>query len=948
MATESRVQIDKLSESNFGTWKRRIRALLLSKGMAGVISGADEDKDKSDIVMGIIQLYLSDYHLNMADGVATGKALWDKLENTFMAKNTARLLLLRQQLTNLKKEPTETMTEYIARVMDISSNLEAVGHKPEASALTLPVLAGLPKEYSMLITILGTSKDEHTLEEILPMLLQVEQQIINEQETIPIYAMRNMSMNDRRQPRNHRQRFQQQNQQPHAQRRGNSGTSGKRRIPGRCFYSDKLGHLQIDCRTRLADERRTGQRTGALAQKPAGNEWIIDSGATKHLTPYKEQLLNYRSVAPNTGVVFVYGQQAAALGEGDLVLQVKTGNSVTGVRLRNVLHVPEATVSLFSTRQAIATGAEVNFSGNKCFVTLRDQVFLEGISQADGLMVINQAGHQAAFAMAAAASTKETPELWHRRYAHLGYDNLFKLRDNDMVSGISVPAQDFKQQQQEKPFCEACTLAKHHRLPFPHSGSSSSAPLELMHMDVCGPLQVPSPDGSVYLATFTDDYTRLTHVVPLKHKSEVPAAVKATVVLWENQIGRRLKTVRTDRGREYVNSDLQGWFSSKGGPTYSTDSEAAEEATQETQQTAEVHNVSSLIAESSAQDSEQSRYPQRQRKPPAQIYKAQAAQASTPEEPQAYADALQAPDSAQWKLAMDEEMASLQENSTWTLEQQPIGVTPIPVRWIYKVKRDALGNIERYKARLVAKGFMQKEGIDYNEEYAPVSKHTTLRTLLALVASGDMELHQLDIKTAFLNRELEETIYMQQPEGYAEGGPNMVCHLKKSLYGLKQAPRAWHTRLKQELENMGFTASAADPGLFTAQLKSGKVYVLVYVDDILVGAKSLTDIQHVKDRLTGVFKVRDLGEAKYFLGMSVDRNRQARTLKMTQERLATELVSKYGMKEGKTKSTPMSTSVKLVQTTQDAALDKEAYGYSELVGSLLYLSVCTMAQDTFE
>ncbi len=236
---------------------------------------------------------------------------------------------------------------------------------------------------------------------------------------------------------------------------------------------------------------------------------------------------------------------------------------------------------------------------------------------------------------------------------------------------------------------------------------------------------------------------------------------------------------------------------------------------------------------------------------------------------------------------------------------------------------------------------MQKEGIDYNEVFAPVSKHTTLRTLLSLAAAEDLELHQLDIKTAFLNGDLEETIYMQQPEGYAEGGPNMVCHLRKSLYGLKQAPRAWNTRLKQELEGMGFTASGADAGLFTAQYKGSNIYILVYVDDILVAAKNLADINHIKARLTAIFDVRDLGEAKYFLGMSLDRDRQARILKMTQERLATELVHKHGLKEGRTKSVPMSTSIRLVQAEEDQLLDREEYHYSELVGSLLYLSVCT-------
>ena len=318
-----------------------------------------------------------------------------------------------------------------------------------------------------------------------------------------------------------------------------------------------------------------------------------------------------------------------------------------------------------------------------------------------------------------------------------------------------------------------------------------------------------------------------------------------------------------------------------------------------------------------------------------------AASAIDTEEPSSHEEAISAPDAAQWKLAMDEEIAALAENSTWTLQEKPAGVKPIPVKWVFKIKRGALGNIEHYKARLVAKGFMQREGIDFNEVFAPVSKHTTIRALLALAAAEDMEVHQLDIKTAFLNGELEETIYMQQPQGYGEGGPNTVCHLHKSLYGLKQSPRAWNTKLKQELESMGFIASEADPGLFSAQYKAGTVYVLVYVDDILVVAKNLADVQSVKDKLGEAFKITDLGEAKYFLGISLDRDRQARTLKMTQERLATELVGKYGMKDSKVKSIPISPSIRLLKATEGNTLDKDAYRFSELVGSLLYLSVCT-------
>jgi hypothetical protein len=135
-------------------------------------------------------------------------------------------------------------------------------------------------------------------------------------------------------------------------------------------------------------------------------------------------------------------------------------------------------------------------------------------------------------------------------------------------------------------------------------------------------------------------------------------------------------------------------------------------------------------------------------------------------EPQTYEEPLAGPDAELWRRAMDEEFASLLENGTWELEKLPDGFKALPMKWVYKITRDANGNIERYKARLVAKGYLQKQGVDFEEVYASVSKHTTLRALLADVAARHMELHQLDVKTAFLNAELEEEIYMQQAQGY--------------------------------------------------------------------------------------------------------------------------------------------------------------------------------------
>ena len=153
------------------------------------------------------------------------------------------------------------------------------------------------------------------------------------------------------------------------------------------------------------------------------------------------------------------------------------------------------------------------------------------------------------------------------------------------------------------------------------------------------------------------------------------------------------------------------------------------------------------------------------------------------------------PLSARKVYSVPDSADNMAANDTWTLEEAPPGVRAIPVKWVFKTKRNVDGNVERYKARLVAKGFRQLEGVDFTEVFAPVSKHATLRALLARVAHHDMELHQMDIKTAFLNGQLEEEVYVEQPPGYAGGGAGKVCRLHRALYGLKQAPRAWHKRL---------------------------------------------------------------------------------------------------------------------------------------------------------
>jgi len=286
-------------------------------------------------------------------------------------------------------------------------------------------------------------------------------------------------------------------------------------------------------------------------------------------------------------------------------------------------------------------------------------------------------------------------------------------------------------------------------------------------------------------------------------------------------------------------------------------------------------------------------------------------------------------------------MRSLEANSTYTLEPTPPGVKVLPTRWVFKKKVGGDGEV-KFKARLVAKGFAQQEGVDYTEVYAPTGKHTTLRTLVSMVATGDWELHQLDITTAFLNGPLEEEVWVTQPEGFQKYGNEVSCRLHKALYGLKQTPRAWYTALKGALEKMGWKAGQADSALFTRETAVGLVVMLVYVDDILVASRSLGEVQRAKRELLERFAGRDLGEAGVYLGIEIVRDRAERTITLTQRANAAALVEKFGMGEAKGKSTPLDLGMKLSKV--GPAMEWDGGGknpYAEMVGSLLYLSNCT-------
>jgi hypothetical protein len=211
-----------------------------------------------------------------------------------------------------------------------------------------------------------------------------------------------------------------------------------------------------------------------------------------------------------------------------------------------------------------------------------------------------------------------------------------------------------------------------------------------------------------------------------------------------------------------------------------------------------------------------------------------------------------------WCKAMDAKLQALEENQTLILTDLPLGKDTMDCKYVYKIKRNSDGSMERLKVRLVVKGYTQQESIDYHQTFSPLAKMVTVRCLLSVVAVCGWHLHQFDVNNAFLHGDLEEKIYMRKPSGYNKGTARQVCKLLKSLYGLKHAIRQWYTKLTSCLIDFGFTQSNTDNNLFTMSTSTSFTALLVYVDDIILASSSMTNIVAVKDCLHDKFKIKDL------------------------------------------------------------------------------------------
>ena len=568
MAELDKFVVERLGDDNYPTWAPKMKWMLVSKDLwAAVGDAAHEGSAKAQALIG---LHVRDQHVRMVMDSANAKAAWDALQALFAAKSSARRLALKRDLNSLQLESGESVSQYVARARDLRDFLAAAGSEVADDELIMSLLAGLPDDYSMLVTALTTRTQELEMADVLASLLQFEQQVRRAAE--PGWGQQQLGSQATKMRRRRSWQTGGVAAAPKGeQMRGSGrGSTGGSRAGLKCHYCGKLGHFKADCHKRKEDERRRlgpptrGPSAGVAlsAVQPAAstakqNAWVLDSGATSHMTGNRALLCEFAESTHEVKVTYGNGQTAIVGGVGSA--HIRTAEVPGGILLRKVLYVPEATYNLLSVPQAVKSGAEVLYSNSACQIRVGNSVVAQASIGADGLCYL---GGSSSDESALVSKAAETAALWHRRFGHLGYENLARMVTDSMVTGISVSASEFSEG--SKRVCEPCVMAKQHREPFPQSSSSSTQPLQLVHMDVCGPIQTPSLGRSSFFCTFLDDYSKLSVVQPVARKSDVAAVTRDVFQQLETLVGSKVRTVRTDGGGEYVNAEMDALFRSKG------------------------------------------------------------------------------------------------------------------------------------------------------------------------------------------------------------------------------------------------------------------------------------------------------------------------------------------------------------------------------------------------
>jgi hypothetical protein len=1085
-------------------WSIKVKTLLKSQelwdlvehGFIDILEPNEEEleklratKKKDAKALFILQQAVHETIFSRIAAATTSKQAWTILQKEFQGDSkviVVRLQSLRRDFETLIMKNGESIADFLSRAMAIVSQMRSYGEQISDEIIVAKVLRSLTPKFDHVVAAIEEAKDLSvlTIDELMGSLQAHEVRINrslekNEEKAFQVKeTTTKLGENDR--PANGgRGRGGFRGGRAHGRGNGRgrgrlSNEQGNTKTSIQCYHCKRYGHIKADCwykdqKMNFATEN--GEEANKLFMAcndtncKTSDLWFVDSGCSNHMTGTKSL---FQELDETKKITVQLGNKKEMQVEGKGTVGVDTSHGKVKT-LDNVQFVPNLGYNLLSVGQLMAGGYSIVFDNDACVITNKKSGKKVHVSMTPNKMFPLDVSTMQNFALA--ASTKDDSKLWHLRYGHLNMKGLKLLSVKGMVFGL--PKIGFLD------LCEGCIYGKQTRHSFPIGKAwRASKCLELIHADLCGPMQTKSLGGSRYFLLFTDDYSRMSWLYFLDNKSETFEQFQKFKALVENQSGCHIKVLRTDRGGEFTSSEFnlfceengirrelttphtpeqngvaerknrtivemarsmlqarglsnqfwaeavatsvyllnlsptkavlnktpyEAWYGRRPNVShlrvfgcvayalvnsqarqkldeksekcifigYCTQSKAyrlynplndkvlirrdvifdekaswdrnEQQVQQEipvplgTSQDEEQESTPTPTPTNSSTDLESIslRRSTRISKPNPKYtndFYASCHFALAVSDPQQYGEAAE---KEEWQKAMLEEVKSIEKNGTWEMVDLPEGKNAIGLKWVFKTKFAADGSLQKYKARLVAKGYAQQYGIDFEETFSPVVRFETVRLVLALAAQLQWPIYQFDVKSAFLNGDLHEEVYVTQPEGFIkEGNETKVYKLKKALYGLKQAPRAWYSKIDGYFQEKGYMRSENEPTLYVKKEGNDFIIVCLYVDDIIYTSSSTYLVDEFKTQMMNEFEMSDMGLLHYFLGLEV--YQVEGEIFLSQKKYARDLLDKFGMLNCKPATTPMNMNEKLQQEDGEELVD--ARRFRSLVGGLIYLT----------
>ncbi|GJZ41320.1 zinc finger, CCHC-type containing protein [Tanacetum coccineum] len=835
----------------------------------------------------LYQAFTEDVILQVA-GCKTAKELWESLKKRHVGEEKvqqARLQSLMIGFQTLQMKEDDTVDAFTAKLNGYATKAKELGKTLDESLLVRKLLDSTPDKFIQIVASIEQTSDldDITLDEITGKLKAFEEIIklrkggqVESQENLLFahgeHSRRGRRFGNRRGRSNFSRGNWQRNRNKYDSKEEGSTHKGKSNRNKRewdmskiqCHKCGKLGHFRKNCK-----ESSTTQEQSNLILEYEEPSLLMATHETEH----KEILLNEGQIQPGK-----YATTDASIWNHEQKI------------VSDVYYIPNLKSNILSLGQLTEIGCKIIMDGNKLTLYDKNKKLLMKVERSKNRLYNIRLQIEAPICLL--ANVDNQAWLWHARLGHLNFDDINKMTRR------------------------------------------SKNPLDLVYGDLCGPISPATHSEKKLIFLLVDDCTRFMWAYFLTSKDQAFDTFKEFRQQIETEIRLKLRMLRTEKWslcqitiphlrklyarsipmvylgveedqkhtdymiqKEKGNNGLAGMLSLcfvvegvDNGNTTQVNSENNDNTYQEqepiTASNSSKHlppNIQLTTHTTKRQNKllvvKQSRSKMDLMMTPYNVSKFNGKKNNarevetenllfTEEEPRNYKEAST---DKKWIEAMEIELDSINKNNTWTLTTLPTNHKAIGLKWVYKTKRDAKGEIIKYKARLVAKGYVQEQGIDFDEVFAPVARIETVRLILALAAYHGWQVHHLDVKSAFLHGDLKEEVYVTQPEGFIQqGNSGKVYKLTKALYGLRQAPRAWNVKLDQTLKSLDFKKCNLEQAVYTKRSKTSTLIVGVYVDDLIITGTPRKEIDLFKSQMKDKFEMSDLGLLAYYLGIEVN------------------------------------------------------------------------------